>query len=172
MKQSGKECGVIGKDFNQFVNEYDRLKEILFNRSPEWQFISDRMKKEIGLTFDHDGEFWMSFRDFLGHFSRLEIVNLNPDSLEEEEFKNTKRWETSQFEGSWVRGATAGGCQNYLGIGLYYKLFKKIRKHIFYFIFSHVSYKSPVSHHFRRSRWYTIFKFLSVLYKIIQSINI
>ena len=122
MEQSGKECGVIDKDFNQFVNEYDRLRNS-FNRSSEWQFISDRMKKEIGLTFDHDGEFWMSFRDFSAHFSRLEIINLNPDSLEEEELKNikTKRWETSHFEGSWVRGATAGGCQNYFGI--YYKLF-------------------------------------------------
>ena len=76
------------------------------------------MKKEVGLTFDRDGEFWMSFRDFSAHFSRLEIVNLNPDSLEEEELKNikTKRWETSNFEGSWVRGATAGGCRNNLGI--------------------------------------------------------
>ena len=75
------------------------------------------MKKDIGLTFDHDGEFWMSFRDFSAHFSRLEIVNLNPDSLEEEELKNvkTKRWEANNFEGTWVKGATAGGCRNHLG---------------------------------------------------------
>lgn len=46
---------------------------------------------------------------------RLEICNLSPDSLEDddEEIK-TKRWEMSVYEGAWVRGATAGGCRNYI----------------------------------------------------------
>lgn len=83
------------------------------DKSAEWQFIPDDEKEEVGLTFEHDGEFWMSFRDFQAHFSRLEIVNLNPDSLEEEPDSKT-RWETSTFEGNWVRGATAGGCRNHL----------------------------------------------------------
>ena len=60
----------------------------------------------------------MSFRDFLAHFSRLEIVNLHPDSLEEDELGNghKKRWEMSTFDGSWVKGATAGGCRNNLSM--------------------------------------------------------
>ena len=57
----------------------------------------------------------MSFRDFGTHFSRLEIVNLNPDSLEEDE-TDSKKWVTSNFEGSWVRGSSAGGCRNHLGM--------------------------------------------------------
>jgi len=86
------------------------------DQSAEWQFIPDDEKSEVGLTFEHDGEFWMSFRDFLAHFSRLEIVNLHPDSLEEDELGagNKKRWEMSTFEGNWVKGATAGGCRNHL----------------------------------------------------------
>jgi len=67
----------------------------------------------VGLTFDHDGEFWMSFRDFSAHFTRLEIVNLNPDSLEDEE-ENTHKWVSSNYEGSWIKGASAGGCRNHL----------------------------------------------------------
>ena len=82
------------------------------DKSPEWQFIPDEEKEAVGLTFDHDGEFWMSFRDFSAHFSRLEIVNLSPDSLEDDD---KKHWETNTFEGNWVRGATAGGCRNHLG---------------------------------------------------------
>ena len=27
-------------------------------RSPEWQYIPEEEKQEIGLTFDDDGEFW------------------------------------------------------------------------------------------------------------------
>ncbi|KAL1123741.1 hypothetical protein AAG570_001514 [Ranatra chinensis] len=85
------------------------------DKSPEWRFIPDHEKEEIGLTFEEDGEFWMSYRDFAKYFDRLEICNLNPDSLSEDELKDgdKKRWEMSVFEGEWVRGVTAGGCRNY-----------------------------------------------------------
>ncbi|CAH0545795.1 unnamed protein product [Brassicogethes aeneus] len=84
--------------------------------SPEWRYISEEEKQSIGLTFDNDGEFWMSFKDFQTHFSRLEICNLNPDSLTEEELRdgNKKQWEMNVFEGEWVRGVSAGGCRNFL----------------------------------------------------------
>ena len=94
-----------------------KLERVCHGRSAEWQFIPDGDKEEVGLTFDHDGEFWMSFRDFVAHYSRLEIVNLHPDSLEEDELGagHKKRWEMNTYEGSWVRGASAGGCRNHLG---------------------------------------------------------
>ncbi|KAI5636217.1 calpain family cysteine protease domain-containing protein [Phthorimaea operculella] len=86
------------------------------DKSPEWRYIPESEKEELGLTFDDDGEFWMSFKDFCTHFSRVEICNLNPDSLDPEECPEgcTKKWEMSVFEGEWVRGVTAGGCRNYL----------------------------------------------------------
>lgn len=63
----------------------------------------------------------MSFRDFSAHYSRLEIVNLNADSLEEEELDDnkSKRWQASEFTGNWVKGASAGGCRNHLGTLLF-----------------------------------------------------
>ncbi|XP_025262663.1 calpain-A isoform X5 [Camponotus floridanus] len=85
------------------------------DQSPEWRFIPDHEKEELGLTFDMDGEFWMSFHDFTRHFTQLEICNLNPDSLTADDIDaGKKRWEMSVFEGEWVRGVTAGGCRNYL----------------------------------------------------------
>ncbi|XP_072933946.1 calpain-A isoform X2 [Epargyreus clarus] len=86
------------------------------DKSPEWRFIPESEKEELGLTFDDDGEFWMSFKDFVQHFDRVEICNLNPDSLDPAECPEgcTKKWEMSVFEGEWVRGVTAGGCRNYL----------------------------------------------------------
>jgi len=94
---------------------------LIFLRSPEWRFIPDKEKEEIGLTFDDDGEFWMSYQDFRTHFARLEICNLNPDSLSEEEVlrSHNRKWEMSMFEGVWVQGFTAGGCKKYLGEYLY-----------------------------------------------------
>ncbi|CAB3247107.1 unnamed protein product [Arctia plantaginis] len=86
------------------------------DKSPEWRYIPETEKEEMGLNFDDDGEFWMSYQDFIRHFSRVEICNLNPDSLDPEECPEgcTKKWEMSVFEGEWVRGVTAGGCRNFL----------------------------------------------------------
>lgn len=98
------------------ASQYFMLYYSRVNRSPEWRFIPDHEKEELGLTFDRDGEFWMSFQDFTRHFTQLEICNLNPDSLTADEVSaGKKRWEMSVFEGEWVRGVTAGGCRNYLG---------------------------------------------------------
>ncbi|XP_005185121.2 calpain-A isoform X2 [Musca domestica] len=83
--------------------------------SPEWRYIPDDQKHEIGLNFDRDGEFWMSFQDFLHYFERVEICNLSPDSLTESQQNDGKRkWEMSMFEGEWTPGVTAGGCRNFL----------------------------------------------------------
>lgn len=85
------------------------------DQSPEWRFIPEAEKERIGLTFDRDGEFWMSFQDFLRHFDRVEICNLSPDSLSEEQQSTGKRkWEMSMYEGEWTAGVTAGGCRNFL----------------------------------------------------------
>ncbi|XP_055534118.1 calpain-A-like isoform X2 [Wyeomyia smithii] len=85
------------------------------DQSPEWRFIPDEQKEELGLSFDVDGEFWMSYRDFIRYYDRIEICNLSPDSLSEEQANRGKRrWEMSTFEGEWAMGSTAGGCRNYL----------------------------------------------------------
>uniref|UniRef100_A0A5F8G8N2 Calpain 8 n=1 Tax=Monodelphis domestica TaxID=13616 RepID=A0A5F8G8N2_MONDO len=77
--------------------------------APEWNYIDPRQKKELDKKAE-DGEFWMSFSDFLRQFSRLEICNLSPDSLTSEEIH---KWNMTLFNGRWIRGSTAGGCQNY-----------------------------------------------------------
>ncbi|XP_069159494.1 uncharacterized protein [Procambarus clarkii] len=86
------------------------------DQSPEWRYIPPEEKEEIGLTFEHDGEFWMSFKDFLSNFTMLELTNLNPDSLDDEDITGSvqHKWEMSVFEGAWIRGSTAGGCRNFL----------------------------------------------------------
>ncbi|MEE6514990.1 hypothetical protein FKM82_023463 [Ascaphus truei] len=52
----------------------------------------------------------MAFSDFVKEYSRLDICNLSPDSLTS---KEQQKWSITLFNGSWNRGSTAGGCQNY-----------------------------------------------------------
>ncbi|XP_027467799.1 calpain-8-like [Zalophus californianus] len=79
------------------------------DHAPEWNDIDPRQKAELDKKVE-DGEFWMSFLDFLGQFSRLEICNLSPDSLSSEELH---KWDLVLFNGRWTRGSTAGGCLNF-----------------------------------------------------------
>nr|CAD7392323.1 unnamed protein product [Timema cristinae] len=82
------------------------------DKSPEWRYVPEDEKKKSGLTFDNDGEFFMSLRYFHSSFSELEICNLSADSLTTKTLheEGSTRWEMSIFEGSWVIDLTAGGC--------------------------------------------------------------
>lgn len=89
------------------------------DRSYEWRSIPDRVKEEMDLRFEHDGEFWMTFEDYMRNFEKMEICNLGPEVMSEiyemtgiHEVPNS--WATKTFDGAWIRNRTAGGCRNYI----------------------------------------------------------
>ncbi|KAJ9599047.1 hypothetical protein L9F63_010504, partial [Diploptera punctata] len=97
---------------NPWGDQYE-WKGAWSDRASQWFIVPDREKKRIGLKFDNDGEFWMSFKDFMKRFSRLEICNLGPDSLSADDVHRSKiSWQTSFFDGEWVPGVTADWIQN------------------------------------------------------------
>jgi len=77
--------------------------------SAEWRYIPDEEKEYLGINFEDDGEFWMSYKDFMKYFDQLEICNLSPDALD---MDNNFKWEVATFNGKWIAGDTAGGCRN------------------------------------------------------------
>uniref|UniRef100_A0A8C1WR11 Calpain-2 catalytic subunit n=1 Tax=Cyprinus carpio TaxID=7962 RepID=A0A8C1WR11_CYPCA len=77
--------------------------------SSEWRQISDSDREKLNCKAE-DGEFWMSFSDFLQNYSRVEICNLTPDALSDD---SINKWALSNFDGNWRKGTTAGGCRNY-----------------------------------------------------------
>uniref|UniRef100_A0A671YV28 Calpain-2 catalytic subunit n=1 Tax=Sparus aurata TaxID=8175 RepID=A0A671YV28_SPAAU len=79
------------------------------DNSSEWRSVSRDDRARL-TNRSEDGEFWMSFNDFLRKYSRLEICNLTPDALTSNEYK---KWAETEFEETWRRGVSAGGCRNY-----------------------------------------------------------
>ncbi|CAN9509323.1 unnamed protein product [Ophioblennius macclurei] len=79
------------------------------DNSREWDSVDRGVKSRLQ-NRSEDGEFWMSFSDFLREFTRLEICNLTADALQNSQLK---KWSSSLYQGEWRRGSTAGGCRNY-----------------------------------------------------------
>uniref|UniRef100_A0A8C5E968 Calpain-3 n=1 Tax=Gouania willdenowi TaxID=441366 RepID=A0A8C5E968_GOUWI len=78
--------------------------------SKEWESISIADKENLKKLTVEASEFWMSFEDFKKYFTKLEMCNLTPDTLQGDERHS---WTVSVHEGRWVRGSSAGGCRNF-----------------------------------------------------------
>ncbi|XP_021097530.1 calpain-3 isoform X9 [Heterocephalus glaber] len=76
----------------------------------DWSFVDKDEKARLQHQVTEDGEFWMSYDDFISHFTKLEICNLTADALESDKLQT---WTVSVNEGRWVRGCSAGGCRNF-----------------------------------------------------------
>ncbi|XP_072818714.1 calpain-3 isoform X3 [Vicugna pacos] len=76
----------------------------------DWSFVDKDEKARLQHQVTEDGEFWMSYDDFIYHFTKLEICNLTADALESDKLQT---WTVSVNEGRWVRGCSAGGCRNF-----------------------------------------------------------
>uniref|UniRef100_A0A915HUQ0 Calpain catalytic domain-containing protein n=1 Tax=Romanomermis culicivorax TaxID=13658 RepID=A0A915HUQ0_ROMCU len=89
------------------------------DNSREWSMISEQEKRALGLKFAHDGEFWITFDDFIRNFEKLEICNLGPEVAAEIEQMTGVRigktaWQAASHEGEWITNKTAGGCRNFI----------------------------------------------------------
>ncbi|KAL1124154.1 hypothetical protein AAG570_001924, partial [Ranatra chinensis] len=81
------------------------------DKSEAWKSLTEETKKELGIECADDGEFWISYKDFVKHFGCVEICYLCPCSLGERDLGDgvQKWWQMYSFEGEWVKGVSSGG---------------------------------------------------------------
>ncbi|XP_032928596.1 calpain-6 [Catharus ustulatus] len=79
--------------------------------SKEWKKISDSERKNLGLTVENDGEFWMTFEDWCKNFTDVDICRTVNTSF----FSFQKTWEKEMIYGAWAKHPEpllnrSGGC--------------------------------------------------------------
>ncbi|CAG7820655.1 unnamed protein product, partial [Allacma fusca] len=79
-------------------------------RSIEWEALPDRDKEVLSVRTRAEGEFWMTFVDFIRNFTHLELVHVGPDDwLQEPALQPRKPWRAVLAKRRWRRGYNAGG---------------------------------------------------------------
>ena len=73
----------------------------------EWNQLSPAEMEKLGYINAKDGEFWMTYEDFLGYFEKMTFGFLSPNDISEK--LDSKRWEMSEIKAKWKKHITAGG---------------------------------------------------------------
>lgn len=80
----------------------------------QWKLVTEEEQKALNLTFNADGEFWMTYLDYIRNFQFMEMCHINQQALEDVPNDAKFNWHIYQFEGEWsTKNNTAGGCPNY-----------------------------------------------------------
>ncbi|KAK0181079.1 hypothetical protein PV327_003395 [Microctonus hyperodae] len=84
--------------------------------SLEWDEVPIVERDRLAVRNMAEGEFWISYSDFVKTFTHLEVVHLDAETSRDEPSLHSKHtWQMKLYQGSWRRGVTAGGCRNNQG---------------------------------------------------------
>lgn len=73
--------------------------------SAEWDRVSEEVKTRLNLKFLMEGEFWMTYQEFVKTFSALEVVHLDAEtSKDEPSLRGRIPWHMRILRGVWRRG--------------------------------------------------------------------
>ncbi|CAB4057443.1 CAPNN [Lepeophtheirus salmonis] len=82
--------------------------------SKEWEKLGERDKELLSIRIQNEGEFWISFDDFIYEFSQLDLVHIGPDDwMSETALHNKKPWRAVLARRRWRSGYNAGGSPAY-----------------------------------------------------------
>ena len=73
------------------------------DNSNKWDQIDEEKKKRLQFEKEDDGEFWMSFDDFILNFDSLTLIHINLNAFTEQQEVSSKstRWNFRQHSGEW-----------------------------------------------------------------------
>ncbi|KAK7489937.1 hypothetical protein BaRGS_00018802 [Batillaria attramentaria] len=75
------------------------------DNSEQWKRISPNEWEKMGVKFQNEGEFWMSFDDFVRYFTHVELCHIVNTSF----FTIKKSWSEAVLHSAWTTAGRNGG---------------------------------------------------------------
>ncbi|GBM14828.1 Calpain-C [Araneus ventricosus] len=83
--------------------------------SLEWDKVLTEDVERLNYRSLNEGEFWMTYQDFVKTFTSIEAVHLDAEtSKDEPTLRGKVTWQIKVWHSQWQKGVTAGGCRNNL----------------------------------------------------------
>lgn len=77
---------------------------------PVWNQLPQQDRQNLGQKSRADGEFWMTYEDWVDNFEHIQICNISPDTLKSSRSgPDGYQWNCLQFDGEWLADKSAGG---------------------------------------------------------------
>ncbi|PRD28236.1 UNVERIFIED_CONTAM: CalpC [Trichonephila clavipes] len=83
--------------------------------SLEWDKVLVEDSERLNNRNLAEGEFWMTYQDFVKTFTSIEAVHLDAETSKDEPTLRSKAtWQMKVWHSQWQKGVSAGGCRNNL----------------------------------------------------------
>ncbi len=77
--------------------------------SENWRQVNDGLRIRLAANNQDDGEFYVSFEEFLKYFDTLDIVHVNLNAMYNPSKNNSNiKWNVKQWNGEWKAGKNSG----------------------------------------------------------------
>ena len=63
--------------------------------------MSEETRQSLNLRIEQDGEFWLSYNDFISHFDALMLAHLTPDTLAAVMFNDNRKLILNREKFEW-----------------------------------------------------------------------
>jgi len=111
IKNNGQSVHLV-KVKNPWGGKYE-WKGAYHDSAADWNTVSQADKNRLKLTDKDNGTWWMTLSDFTANFDDVNICSIGPD-FDEDGDPSGDSWLTTQINGEWVPGESAGGSRNNL----------------------------------------------------------
>ena len=93
--------------------------------------VSDSVKEELNFQDQIDGQFFISFSDFIKYFDDIDFVHVNMNAFfsTSNDYGFLTKWIMNEFYGAWVPNQNSGGIKNLIC----FKKIKSFKNCYFYF---------------------------------------
>ena len=97
------------------------------NGSDKWNKVTDELKGQLNAYKQEDGQFFMSYDDFIDNYNNIDFVHVNMNAFSDTlaDGNTQYSWVQREFYGEWIPGKLEQNSLTSLSIALTLSIYRK-----------------------------------------------